>query len=257
MSDNFGYEDMVDGTEEEETTCSVEGYSNNENDQQVNQQVEQNPQMVDVKPVKLSKGKVTVIVVVFVLLVLFILKVLDGVHLTRAVDTTGQTQEVQMSTEQIESVHIENSTEVSTKTDDFSTVSSEVSGSSSEVSNNVNNSTIADESKGSVVEGSVVTPEPVVVEEKSVANFEVVSQEPVMGSEVQVNGIVKGISMYKVGESYTYGVNLILVVGNDENLECTYFCPKKTADALGIGMSLVVSYQCDSVGNICVVSISN
>lgn len=78
-----------------------------------------------------------------------------------------------------------------------------------------------------------------------------------MGAEVQANGIVKGISMYKVGDSYTYGVNLILVVGNDENLECTYFCPKKTADALGIGMSLVVSYQCDSVGNICVVSISN
>lgn len=256
MSDNFGYEDMVDGTEEEESTGSVEGYSSN-NDQQVNQQVGQNPQMDEVKPVKLSKGKVTIIVVVFVLLVLFILKVLDGVHLTRAVDTTGQTQEVQTPTEQIESVPVENSTEVPTKTDDFSTVSSEVSGSSAEVSNNVNNSTVIDENQGSVVEGAIVTPEPVVEEEKSKANFEAVTQEPVMGTEVQVNGIVKGISMYKVGDSYTYGVNLILVVGNDENLECTYFCPKKTADALGIGMSLVVSYQCDSVGNICVVSISN
>ena len=256
MSDNFGYEDMVDGTEEEESTGSVEGYSSN-NDQQVNQQVSQNPQMDEVKPVKLSKGKVTIIVVVFVLLVLFILKVLDGVHLTRAVDTIGQTQEVQAPTEQIESVPVENSTEVSTKTDDFSIVSSEVSGSSAEVSNNVNNSTVIDGNQGSVVEGAIVTPEPVVEEEKSEANFEAVTQEPVMGAEVQVNGIVKGISMYKVGESYTYGVNLILVVGNDENLECTYFCPKKTADALGIGMSLVVSYQCDSVGNICVVSISN
>lgn len=256
MSDNFGYEDMVDGTEEEESTGSVEGYSSN-NDQQVNQQVGQNPQMDEVKPVKLSKGKVTIIVVVFVLLVLFILKVLDGVHLTRAVDTTGQTQEVQTSTEQIESVPVENSTEVPTKTDDFSTVSSEVSGSSAEVSNNVNNSTVIDRNQGSVVESAIVTPEPVVEEEKSEANFEAVTQEPVMGAEVQVNGIVKGISMYKVGESYTYGVNLILVVGNDENIECTYFCPKKTADALGIGMSLVVSYQCDSVGNICVVSISN
>lgn len=256
MSDNFGYEDMVDGTEEEESTGTVEGYSSN-NDQQVNQQVGQNPQMDEVKPVKLSKGKVTIIVVVFVLLVLFILKVLDGVHLTRAVDTTGQTQEVQAPTEQIESVPIENGTEVSTKPDDFSTVSSEVSGSSAEVSNNVNNSTVIDGNQGSVVEGAIVTPEPVIAEEKSEANFEAVTQEPVMGAEVQVNGIVKGISMYKVGDSYTYGVNLILVVGNDENLECTYFCPKKTADALGIGMSLVVSYQCDSVGNICVVSISN
>lgn len=256
MSDNFGYEDMVDGTEEEESTGSVEGYSSN-NDQQVNQRVSQNPQMDEVKPVKLSKGKVTIIVVVFVLLVLFILKVLDGVHLTRVVDTTGQTQEVQTHTEQIESVPVENGTEVSTKTDDFSTVSSEVSGSSAEVSNNVNNSTVIDGNQGNVVEGAIVTPEPVVEEEKSEANFEVVTQEPVMGAEVQVNGIVKGISMYKVGDSYTYGVNLILVVGNDENLECTYFCPKKTADALGIGMSLVVSYQCDSVGNICVVSISN
>lgn len=257
MSDNFGYEDMVDGTEEEESTGSVEGYSSSNNGQQVDQQVGQNPQMDDVKPVKLSKGKVTIIVVVFVLLVLFILKVLDGVHLTRAVDTTGQTQEVQTPTEQIESVPIENGTEVSTKTDDFSTVSSEVSGSSSEVSNSVNNSTVNDGSQGNVVDGAIVTPEPVTIEEKSEANFEVVSQEPVMGAEVQVNGIVKGISMYKVGDSYTYGVNLILVVGNDENLECTYFCPKKTADALGVGMSLVVSYQCDSVGNICVVSISN
>lgn len=256
MSDNFGYEDMIDGTEEEESTGSVEGYPSN-SDQQVNKQVSQTPQMDDVKPVKLSKGKVTIIVVVFVLLVLFILKVLDGVHLTRAVDTTGQTQEVQTPTEQIESVPVENGTEVSTKTDDFSTVSSEVSGSSAEVSNNVNNSTVIDGYQGSVVESAIVTREPVTVEEKSEANFEAVTQEPVMGAEVQVNGIVKGISMYKVGDSYTYGVNLILVVGNDENLECTYFCPKKTADALGIGMSLVVSYQCDSVGNICVVSISN
>lgn len=170
MSDNFGYEDMVDGTEEEESTGSVEGYSSN-SDQQVNQQVCQNPQMDDVKPVKLSKGKVTIIVVVFVLLVLFILKVLDGVHLTRTVDTTGQTQEVQTPTEQIESVPTENGTEVPTKTDDFSTVSSEVSGSSAEVSNNVNNPTVIDGNQGSVVEGAIVTPEPVVEEEKSEANL--------------------------------------------------------------------------------------
>lgn len=253
MSDNFDYEDMVDGTEEEETTGPVEGYLGGTTEQQV----QQNVQMEDVKPVKLSKGKVTIVVVVFVLLVLFILKVLDGVHLTRQTDVPTQTQEVQTPTEQIESVTSENGSEVPIKNDDFSTVSSEVNSGSSDNSNVVDNSTVSEGSQTGIVEGTVVTPEPVVVEEKPEANFEAVVQEPVMGAEVQVNGIVKGISMYKVGDSYTYGVNLILVVGNDENLECTYFCPKKTADALGIGMSLVVSYQCDSVGNICVVSISN
>ena len=86
--------------------------------------------------------------------------------------------------------------------------------------------------------------------------LEVVSVEPVLGAEVETSGIVSGMSMYRVGSSYTYGVNIILVTGNDANVECSYFCPRNTYSALEVGDSLVVKYQMDSMGNVSISSIS-
>ena len=86
--------------------------------------------------------------------------------------------------------------------------------------------------------------------------LETVSVEPVLGAEVETSGIVSGMSMYRVGSSYTYGVNIILVTGNDANVECSYFCPRNTYSALEVGDSLVVKYQMDSMGNVSISSIS-
>ena len=68
--------------------------------------------------------------------------------------------------------------------------------------------------------------------------------------------MVKGLYMYQIGNSYTYGVNLVIITGNDMYLECYYFCPRKTYNALAIGDSLQITYQQDSMGNVSVVSIS-
>lgn len=245
-SNDFDYEDMVDGeavdTDAEQTTGNIEGT--------VQQQQE------EIAPVKLSKGKALAVVIVFIVLVIFILKVLDGVSLTKNTGTPVQNQEVQSTTEENNTASAVNGGDSVVENSDNSAVSSEVESTSSEISNIENNVGSESNTGVGVIEGEIVESKEVEEEVQVSAEFEHLSVEPVMGSEVTVSGIVKGISMYRVGSSYTYGVNLILVVGNDTNIECTYFCPKKTADALDIGTSLNVIYQSDSAGNICVVSIS-
>lgn len=243
MSSDFDYEDMVDGGEAEPITVNVEEI------------VQQQPQE-EIAPVKLSKGKALAVVIVFIVLLIFILKILDGVSLTKNSGTPVQSQEVQKTLDVNITSSAVNGGDSAIENLDNSAVSSEVVSTSSEISNSENNLSSESNSEVGVIEGEVVESKEVEENIRASAEFEHLSIEPVMGSEVTVSGIVKGISMYRVGNSYTYGVNLILVVGNDTNVECTYFCPKKTVDALDIGTSLNVNYQSDSEGNICVVSIS-
>lgn len=82
------------------------------------------------------------------------------------------------------------------------------------------------------------------------------TQEPALNGEVTTSGMVSGKGMYKIGNSYTYGVNIIIVTGNDAKLDCQYFCPRNTYSALGIGDAITVTYQMDYVGNVSISSIS-
>ena len=254
-NDNFDYEDMVDGSADE----YVEPMDATTQQGTMNGQAQQQ----EVTPVNLSKGKVCVIVVVFLVLVLLVLIVISGMDVKKKPSanqgTSAQSTEVQNSEVESSQKQSEKVVDDSTKVTENSAVSSEVSSSSSELNNLANNEGVGKEvngtqTDGTLVQGEVVEQKPDEVVDK--AEFELITVEPVLGAEVQVSGMVKGISMYRVGDSYTYGVNLILIIGNDTNVECTYFCPKKTADALSIGTSLAVNYQADSNGNICVVSIS-
>lgn len=254
-SENFDYEDMIENTSEGyEEPMDVTGQQGNMNTQ---------PQQQEITPVNFSKGKVCVIVVVFLVLVLLVLIVISGMDVKKKPSTNQgtsvQSTEVQNSGVESSEKQSEKVVEDSTKVTENSSVSSEVSSTPSESSNSANNEGVGKDVNGTQTDGTLVQGE--VVEQKpdevvNRAEFELLTVEPVLGAEVQVSGMVKGISMYRVGDSYTYGVNLILIIGNDTNVECTYFCPKKTADALSIGTSLIVNYQADSNGNICVVSIS-
>jgi hypothetical protein len=108
-----------------------------------------------------------------------------------------------------------------------------------------------------VQQGVIIENAQVDVPNTSVDNeFEQLTLEPALGAEITSSGMVKGLYMYKIGGSYTYGVNLLLLTGNDSSIECYYFCPRKTYSALSIGDSLSVTYQQDSMGNVSVMSIS-
>ena len=245
-NDNFDYEDMVDGGDDYSEPIRPINNGNGDTTQQ----------QQDITPVNLSKGKVCVIVVVFLVFVLLILLVISGMDIKKNPKNnqgnSNQTTEVQNSGNVNMSNNSEKVVDTSNENSNNSTTSSDVSSSSSDLNNNSNN--LSNTTDGILIQGEVVEQKPDEVVNK--AEFELLEVEPMLGAEIEVSGMVKGISMYRVGDSYTYGVNLILIVGNDTNLECTYFCPKKTADALSIGTSLVVSYRADSNGNICVVSIS-
>ena len=243
-NDNFDYEDMVDG---EEVVQPVNQGTD------VQQQV---VQQQEIEPVKLSKGKALALVLISIGVLIFILKIISGVALVRKSENVSQNQEVQNVVQQNQTPAIQNTGDKATQNSDNSVVSTDVGSTSPGNITDGNNTEVQGDGKEGLVKGEIVEQKEQQYTEEEKAEFEMMSIEPVLGAEVQVSGIVKGISMYRVGNSYTYGINLILVIGNDTNVECTYFCPKKTADALSIGNSLQVKYQADSVGNICVVSIS-
>lgn len=87
-------------------------------------------------------------------------------------------------------------------------------------------------------------------------SIELIDSSPAFSSITTNNGMVKGTYLYKIGNSYTYGVELIIITDNGNNLECVYYCPQKTADALAIGAALSVEYSLDTSGNVSVYSIS-
>ena len=107
-----------------------------------------------------------------------------------------------------------------------------------------------------VVQQGTIVENVVPVEAEPDNEFSQLTLEPALGAEVLGTGMVKGLYMYQIGNSYTYGVNLVIITGNDAYIECYYFCPRKTYSALAIGDSLQVTYQQDSMGNVSVVSIS-
>lgn len=248
MSDeNFDYEDMVDSTDEMESTEVVStGQSN---------QGQQEGMVEDVKPVKLSKGKVLFLLIAVIVVAILVLILVTEMGVVRNDRGSGQTLDTGNSVQTSVTSSTENVGDTSMENSDFSAVSGEG------LSTSTGNGNLGETSGSQEGEASGTVKEVEVIKEQEsekeeVSNFNQLSVEPRLGAEIVVSGIVKGKSMYKVGDSYTYGVRLILVTGNDVNIECTYFCPKKTADALEIGDSLNVSYQCDSAGTVCVVSIS-
>lgn len=263
MGNDFDYSDMVDGNETEGNGMENQ-YGVNQYDQsqmQANMQYPQNgmQQPVNVKPVKMGKGKVLILCLVVIILLIFILVFIDGIGVKKNMGGTAQSDEAVNATNQSSQQVVENGGDVSSEIPDNSGVQGEGMSTSSENINNAENQGGVNEGIGTaenneLVQGEVVEEKEITEEQK--AEFEDLTVEPQLGAEITVTGMVKGKSMYRVYNSYTYGINIVLITGDDNSVECTYFCPKKTADALAIGDSLNVIYTMDSVGNVCVVSIS-
>ena len=81
--------------------------------------------------------------------------------------------------------------------------------------------------------------------------------EPVLNPEVESTGMVLNKSIYLLGSSYLYEVEMLVLVGEDGNYaDMRYYCPKNTFDALNIGDNVYVTYQTSSDGSYSISTIS-
>lgn len=228
----------------------------------------------DVAPVKFSKTAVAFILSAIIIVILIILFLINSLQFnkkpTKPKSTTRVEKTVDTETEsnsvEDDSEFIENETE----TEDSSISSSEESlseNNSTEISTEVEETEESTEYKQPVNQPTSqgyqtnTTEQPIQQGIQPAApqysdGLTEVLNEPNLGAETETSGMVTGMSMYQKDNSYIYCVSILLVIGNDSKLECSYFCPRKTYNAVSIGDSLNVLYQQDSIGNVSVVSIS-
>ena len=247
----------------------------------------------DVAPVQFSKKKVWVILMVFFIIILFVIGGLSRCSLGKSTkvkpdsSNTQNTGETGNNRDTVNSLgsDVNNQQILGENTEVDSTLSDE-SNSGNLTENNGGENQGGDNgqfvgvevpipsfeptytqkpSVGSETQGSISTPIPreelpdgaiVVGREDSSNELIEMSVVPAMGAEVKSSGIVKGIHMYKIGNSYVYGVEIVIVTSNDNSVSCQYFCPSKTYNQLSIGTALDVIYQMDSMGNVSIYSIN-
>ena len=101
-----------------------------------------------------------------------------------------------------------------------------------------------------------VTIEPKATLEASENDFHEVS-EPSLGEVGEVSSMISAKRVYKInGNSYVYGIELVVLRKDGDADKVMYFCPRGTYDALQVGDSVRISYQMDSEGSISIVSMS-
>lgn len=226
-------------------------------------------EQVNVEPVKLSKKKVGFILIALIFVFIIIILTLSRTSISKSVESTGSSNKgnngVQISVSevdrngdeasQISSEFVPNSGEVSTSPQSEPTVP-ENTGSEVESSSVVETGTsevVESSTSESVMQGVI---EPVVDPEPEGSIFEEVPIDTSLGAETSTNGIVTGAHMYRVENSYTYGIDIFFATEDGTRVDCLYFCPKGTYDKLDNGDVLKVKYAMDTQGNVCVISIS-
>ena len=229
-----------------------------------NQEPSRNPQINvdDVEPVKLGKKTVALILLVLLFLLVIIMFSIKGriqLKKTAQVSTQSNNTLVSATTEgnlssseglansEIENTSVvsENQAEVVTENSENVVVSSEAD--SSLVENSKSENLDSTEVQSSSFESDTSNQGSKVLVEAG---------DAVLSDAIETSGLVSGKSTYLVDNSYLYRVGILVVVGNDKNILCSYYCPKNTWDALNMGDSLVVTYQTDSTGNISINTIS-
>lgn len=217
-----------------------------------------NDTLDDVKPVKLGKkatGAILMLVLFFIAIIFLtvraakITKVTNNsteVASSEIANPEGVTSEVQVydeSNSEFGQNTSENVGSESTLPESGNTTELEGSNATSEV-------VVLDNFDESTTEGKVETKN-----EESSDNSLVEVNDPALSEVVQAQGMVSGKKVYSIGTGYMYEIRVIMMVG-ENSIFCSYYCPRKTYDALSIGDSLMVDYQTDSSGNISVSSIS-
>lgn len=196
------------------------------------QQVSDNNESKDIKPVKLGRGATAGIIIAGIFVVMITVLTIKSCTIEKKVNSS-ENQRSTISVTEVVTKEPENVTEIAPKIDENSAISQEVVTTSPEISN-PNNSTTGNTNEGTSLKEVVL---------------------PAFGNELETTGIVLSKHAYSYENSYIYGVSISMLVG--ENTQTVqYFCPKNTYDALSSADTLKVKYQQDSSGAISIMSIS-
>lgn len=216
---------------------------------------ENTPNVDDIEPVSWDKKKTGAVLLTVIFMLIIILLTVRGCSITKKSESFSVTKNTESSTVRDISEGSSNNVEKqSTKSENSSengegevvlesenlTSENEVNKDTSTGSANASNVTVvSDSTRLDTREGSL--------QEVS---------EPNLSEPLSSTGMVSGKKIYKIDNSYLYEIRLILVFGNEENVLCSYYCPRKTYDALETGTSVNVEYQVDTEGVISITSIS-
>ena len=213
---------------------------------------EGNPQQteeMEVEPVQLSKKTTGLILVLIILVIIIICCIIKDGSNRKNIPKATQTNKV-------EKVQSENS----------NSSSSNMGGSDLEnVGNSSENLSVSptltveansvENSVSSQIANAEISDKTVTVPEGGSAEF-VKTSEPILGDSFQTKGIIKNRTVYSLGNSYVYGIEILIILDNGMDTTCSYFCPKNTYSALTVGDTVYVTYQCDNLGNISINTIS-
>lgn len=213
------------------------------------------------QPVAMSKKKTGLILIIVLFIIMIILYSVRGCSVTKKSDSSGNStvastassETTEGTTENIDE-SVPNNTENVATTEGVSSASTEENTTENNVSTNpvfiVNSSEESNNTSNvSTTETSTVSNE----------NNELMQEvaTPVLGEEVATTGIVSGKTVYKIGNEYVYAVKLIVVVGDDKNISCKYYCTRRSWDSVNSGNSVNVVIKTDTEGTISIESISN
>lgn len=103
---------------------------------------------------------------------------------------------------------------------------------------------------------SVKEPEKEVQTTGSINEFQEQSESTLqLTDKVETNGLVSSKKVYKFKDSYIYGIEIVILVDEGEEVTSQYFCPYKTYSSVKVGDTLKVSYQKDASGSVSIYSI--
>lgn len=217
----------------------------------------------EVKPVKLSKKSTSTICVVLAIICIIVLICFRGCSITKEVKSSSNTTDTSISVQESSDSTATKGGDISEKNEEKSSSSEDVNSSLAEESKSTEKVVKDEDTESTEVKNSGVTRGTATVVEQNTESIGVQSssvlkevQEPVLNDEIQSTGLVSSKSVYQVGDSYLYEIKILTLKGDNQDLTCKYYCPKKTWDALSVGDSISITYQMDSMGNTSVLSIS-
>lgn len=212
----------------------------------------------DVKPVKLSKGKVAAVIVALMVVAIILIMTVQSCSIQREVNNSSvsPTPQVTITEASQESGNGGgNDGNFSENTSDSGVSSGsrdQNSNSAVTVTPSLEEENSYEEEGDSRVDSETEEVPEQVVENDSEGLREVA--EPILGDVYETTAMVSSKKVYNFNdESYAYAITLVLLTGENETTTVDYLCPRKTFDALSTADTVTVQYQMDSNG---VVSIS-
>lgn len=216
-----------------------------------------NDEEPEIEPVAFSKAKTCVIALIFIFMIVIILLTVRGCSIQRKSEIPAESGNTESTTVEEITEDTSNNVENDINNSQNSTESTEVEPLSEE---EIVTTEIPEVNKDEVPDNVKENSEEEIKDKKDIidSNTSLTEvQDPSLSEVLNSTGIVSGKKIYKIGNGYLYEIRLIMVMGNDENTFASYYCPRKTFDALESGSSVNIEYQLDSTGCISITSISN